>query len=281
MNNLHFVCYTNEQYIPIANLFTRIFTVKTEYRYPITVITNGGSKQVHVTDKINVIDTNTPFGGSGEHFTFSLLTALKQLSRKYVFFFCDDYFITKSIDHTKLIKLLDLLEKDDIKFFSFSSCHPKAKNWELYSQNILEDELFVIPEDFQYMFSVQPCIWNRETLINVLEANIGITLHNFDNSVLADINGERRTIISGTEKYTSWINPHIYGFKKLCSNYKAYDELEEFNLHKYFIIQYVEAVRHGLFNIYLNVRGAEYLKVLLQNFNINSLDNIYGRFFSR
>jgi len=278
MNSLRYVCYTNQLYIPIANLFIKLFYKHTQNKIPLTVITNNDGVRIEKNDTVTVIDTNVHFQGNGGHFTYSLINALSKIDEKYIFFFCDDYFLSRDIDYKNLENLLNLMNSDNIDFFSFSSCHPKSKNWQLYQQSIFNDELFCIPDNFQYMCSVQPCIWRKETLLKVLEHNKGITLHDFDNSVLYDNKMLRREIIPSTEKYTLWQNDNIYGYKKLCSNFKAYDELDEKDINTFFIVQYVEGVRHGLFNIYLNVRGATFIKNILNEFNITSLHPTYGRF---
>lgn len=280
MNSIDFLVYTNQSYIPIVNLFSKNFFEKTNNRYNLTLVTNHHNNDILLNDKLSVINTQTQFSSTGHHFSQTLSTALLTLTSEYIFFFCDDYYLTRDVDHEKLMQLTEFMHKENIQHFSFSSCHPESKKWPVYKTSCFEGiDLYEVSNSFRYMTSVQPCIWKRETLVKVLQYNPHMSLHEFDNSMLRDGNSYRQ-IIGNTEMCTPWQNTDLYNFTKLCSNFKAYDELSDDNTNTYFVIQYVEAVRHGLFNIYLNVRGAAYIKQFLLENNIQKSNSTYGRFFA-
>jgi hypothetical protein len=105
---------------------------------------------------------------------------------------------------------------------------------------------------YQHAFSVQPCIWKKSSLQQLLRDNPNISLHDMDNSKL-----------NNKDQY-----------KIICTNYKIYDGCCP---PEYFIIGYVEIIRHGVFLMALNghnhIEGSYqdiFLKQLIKENNIHN-----------
>ncbi len=85
-------------------------------------------------------------------------------------------------------------------------------------------------KDYQYLYSVQPCIWNKNSMIEILEKYEEISLHDLDQT-LPNIKNENDYFKSTACKLDSCFD-HI-------------DKIED----NYFVLAYVEICRHGVFNL--------------------------------
>lgn len=256
-NKLHVIFNTNEKNLPIANLAMKYFIKHNAPNlFNLTLISNRFPENIKhpVHDSrwnVNYISGDIGFCPSGSHFGPTITKALNQIKEDYVFFFCDDYIVTEHIEFEKLNTLLHMMEKEHIDFFSFASSEPIRYNFEKYKvksfYNIDKDKFFILPQNFRHSYSVQPCIWNRQSLLELLKHNPYLTLHGLDNSSIADKSGYYRKLNVESNTYEEWPNPqHNYNFKMLCTSHKIFDLCCP---PEKYILQYREVIRHGRFHI--------------------------------
>lgn len=262
-DNLHVIFNTNEKNFPIVNLATKYFC---KYNAPnmfnLTVVANKiPENEVHpIHDSrwtINYKSGGIGFCPSGTHFGPTMTKVLNEIKEDYIFFFCDDYILTSAIDFEKLNTLLLMMDREEIDYFSFASSEPKRFGFKPYTvkdmYNIEKDRFYYMDVSYRHAFSVQPCIWKRSSLLEVLKYNPHATLHAMDNSSLADKSGYYRSFKTNESTwYEPWPTETDYKFKMLCTDFKIFDLCCP---PEKFIISYREVIRHGRFHIKENGYG--------------------------
>lgn len=227
--NLAVVVYTNETNLPILQLFLDYFFKNNpNFNLPIYAVANKFTKSnLPYQDKITYLPGNVDFQGNGGHFSETLRNVLPQIKEDYIFYFCEDYVSRDPIDMDALGRLLNMIQNENVHMFSFASCYAVNHGYPVlnidYDKYGFDKNIFYTMDvNYQHAYSVQPCIWNKASLLNLLNDNPTCSLHDMDNSKL-------------TNKYT---------YKLICTNFKIYDGGFP---PEYFIIGYEEVVRHGVF----------------------------------
>jgi hypothetical protein len=161
------------------------------------------------------------------------------------------------------------------------------KNWEVYN---LDYSKYDLPQDiflnlntsYRYMLSVQPSIWNRKSLIKLLESNLKLGLHHFDTSYVRNMKGELRYNMDG-DFYETKNDYWDYDFKHLCLNKTPYTSNYAFDERNvdgdYFLFLYSEIIRFGKFNFNTHHNNRFFLEKFLNEKNITSQHLLYYRYF--
>jgi hypothetical protein len=232
--NLAVVVYTNETNIPVLDLFFKyFFKHNSTFNTPIYAVANKFTKsELPYSDKVTYLNGNVPFHNMGGHFSQTLINVLPQIEEDYIFYFCEDYILSRPIDVNALENLLKLIQDNNVDMFSFASSYPVMNKWPIfdasYSEYDFEKNIFYQTDNqYQHAYSVQPCIWKKSSLQQLLADNPEASLHDMDNSKL-----------NNKDQY-----------KLVCTNFKIYDGCCP---PEYFIIEYVEIIRHGVFLMALN-----------------------------
>ncbi len=233
MDNLSVVYFTNEKGFGLAELAVDYFK-KYSKNLKINIVSNeipDGYEFRH--DDVYHHNMEVPFNDSGKHFGESMLKYLKSVDDEYIFFFCDDYFLIDNLKEDELEKLIYFIKCENIDYFGFddmcNGCSSMPKVMYDPKCNHNNNDSFVVrnPDD-QYLYSVQPCIWKRESFIKVLSG--GVSLHDLDETI------EKIKEVDG-----------IVALGNDLSSHMTYKKQEEINKINYFILSYVEVVRHGVF----------------------------------
>lgn len=262
--------YTNENYQPIADLsageFDKFFPENPIKRY----IISNSFKNYEFKNKNSVfIDAQTEFDGMGGHFGRTMRSGLTHIDEDYIIFFCDDYMLIDKPNLNYLVELMDIIRKDNIDYFSFASNRPKP-DWnkcQISFNGLPNRNFYHIPENYQYRHSVQPCIWKKSSLIELLNYNTEIPLHHLDTTNIKNREGYYRHFDPLTATWGPFPNgTQGFGFKCVCTDYDGYDEL--FN-YEYFIFPYVEIVRHGFFNMWQETNTKRFLQKFIEERKIN------------
>ena len=287
MNNLSVVLYTSQKYIPIAELFVKQFNKHSkELDIPKYIISNkfdeGKKLDFFGFQKLS---HDIPFCEMGTHFRNVLKNSLERIDSEYILFFLDDYLLIRDIKISNLNKIMKVMVNEKIDHISLMSYdHPRWKNFDIdYEKYDLDPDFMVeINLDFLYLFSVQPCIWNKKSLIKLLEFNEKMSIHDFDTSRVRNIKGEIRNGLNG-EYYDTPHDFWDYGFKhvalkktNITKNY-AFDEHD--GSDDYFLFLYSEIVRHGKFNFFTHINNRNFLQTYLPENNITSESLRYQNFF--
>jgi hypothetical protein len=147
--------------------------------------------------------------------------------------FIDDFFLFKDIKHDDLKNLIDYIKCENIDYFSFDNINPNSDDFSKYKSicdNKYSEHFYTINNCHSNLFSVQPCIWKKESLLNLLRKYDYISGNQLDYTI--DEIRENNTYKTLSCDLRSWFNDYID------------DENCDF-----FIIAYYEIVRHGVFSL--------------------------------
>jgi len=287
MKDLSIIVYTNQTYLPIAKLsvenINKHFCDVDIQKYITSNSFNGDFKFNEMG--ITPIDSSIPFSENGSHFSRVLINALNEISSKYVLLILEDYIIMNDVKQNTLKNLISVMENENIDYLSLMSY--EYNDWE--SLNI-DYEKYSLPNNilmkfnysYFYMFSVQPCIWKRESLITILEHNKNMSVHDFDTTNIKNKKGESRY----SHNDGMWDTPDNfwdYNFNfvtlrknELTKNY-AFDERGSDG--DYFLFLYSEIIRFGKFNFNTHQNNKIFLDKFLEEKNINKNTQNYTIFF--
>jgi len=256
--NVHFLIYSNENTTNLVGLSLKYFDKFIGLdNINITVASNRyKTDNLPFKDKVNYVSADVSFSPSGSHFGAVVKAGIDSIKDDYVFYFCEDYILTSEIDVVALVSLIKLFDEYKIDMFSFGALQPSTVN-QVYGKEIFKlfenseaysfkkDDLYHINDNHTHQFSVQPCIWKRSSLNEVLINNPHLHLHHLDTSHISNKNGKYRVHnpTNGIESYGPWPDGVGYNFKTLCCNYMIFDYFP--HAGQKFIISYVEIIRHG------------------------------------
>jgi hypothetical protein len=276
MKDISFVVFTNENYFDL--LYLTIENTK-HLNKTINIVSNK-IPQHEKFDGVNYIDSNVNFSGDGSHFRDSLLFALNQIPEDYILFLCDDYLIKSPINKNRfdnIINILDKINGDYLALGTQKHIENFVVNWE--KPNITLSEygfpdgcFYKFDVTARHMYSVQPCVWKKSSLIELLTHNPSLTLHQLDNTNILNKKGENRQLTEffNFSFYENKENFFDYGFNNFCYHYPpiSYHVDEKPLSTDFLLIDYIEIVRHGKF-LDANVNSKDILNNIL-----NSDENI-------
>lgn len=258
IDNVHFLIYSNQYTTPIAELslkyFDRYFGLD---NIKITVASNKFlTNDLPFRDKVNYISADVDFDGGGGHFSKVVSKAVENIKEDYVFYFCEDYIIIDPVDWDKFKKLINLLTNEKIDFFNFSNLRPEHFNknahpdtfkvFEKSEQYGLEkDDVWWVGEEQIHRYSVQPGIWNRNSLAELLLHNQHMALHHLDSSHIKGKKGSYRDRkLEPFQQYETWKDPEEnYNHKVLTCKQMIFDYYPD--ARQQFVICYLEMIRGG------------------------------------
>ena len=220
MNNLSILYYTSENHAPIAKLSIDEFNkFNPNINIKKYLVSNNIKDTLDFSD-FQIINTSTPYCGGGTHFSEVMIKGLSMIDTDYVLFMLDDYTLFTEINKENLERIVSVMNDEKIDHVSLMSYN--FKNWGVYSldyskYNLPQDIFLNLNTSYRYMLSVQPSLWNRKSLIKILESNTKIGLHHFDTSYVRNMKGELRHNMDG-DFYETKNDYWDYGFKHFCLN---------------------------------------------------------------
>jgi hypothetical protein len=254
-SDISFIVFTNETYFNI-NYVTMPQLIKNTQGLgvKINLVSNKFPEHKRFTD-VNYIESNVPFDGSGHHFRDTMLYALERIEEKYVFFLCDDYIFRNPVKENtfnSITKILDELGGDFLSLSTQKHMGAFIPDWDKVDLDFQHygfpnGSLYYMPDEYCHLYSVQPCVWKKDSLIELLRYNPGLSLHGLDNLNIVNKKGdkrERNPLILFYHKKPGFFD---YGFK----NIGIYLDPIGFNADEripnsdYLIIDYCEVIRHG------------------------------------
>lgn len=282
MKDISFVIFTNEKYFDLLELTLPFNIENTKHlNKKIHVVSNKIPKK-NLISGVNYIESNIEFLSDGGHFRDTLLFALNNISEDYILFLCDDYIIKSPIKKNRFDNLINVLEKINADFLALGTqkhienfvVRWNRPNIKLSDYDFPDGCFYEFDESVRHMYSVQPCIWKKKSLITLLEHNKTLTLHQLDNTDIVNKKGERRILIEffNYSFYEKKENFFDYEFKNYCYHFPplSYHVDEREISSDFLLIDYIEIVRHGKF-LESNVNS----KIILNEiFNTNSVKKI-------
>lgn len=267
IDDLSTVVYTCTKNLHLLKIFKKYWLKNIRLEDKAYIVSNTFENYTEFDhDNFKYIDANIPFSAEATHFRDTLLFALDQIETKYIFFLLDDYiFMDANLDIVS--DLVMYMKKFDVKLCSFASHEHwlmQPTSQKIPTQNIqyvLSDEyeiMGVMPSDYVYRYSVQPCIWEVETLKTILKNNPNLTLHTLDTAIVPNMDPIKSII---TIKKTKPCEPHWAESK--------------------FALHYVEIIRHGYFNECEHSITVPLIRHIMNEFNITSDENsIYRQYIT-
>lgn len=287
MDNLSLLIYTNQSYLPIAHLCAeQINENLNNFKIDKYIASNSFNSNVNFDDlDFKLIDTNIGFSENSHHFSEVLIKSLEEIKTDYVLLFLDDYLIINKIKTDVLSNLVNVMVDEKIDYLSLTSLN--YPEWGILNINY---DKYQLPKDlllnFNYayfhMFSVQPSIWKRESLINILKHNIGVSVHDFDTTKVKNIKGETRI----QESFEYWLTPPNfwdYNYKFVCLKQTELTKCYNFDDRglegDYLLFLYSEIIRWGKFNLNTHQNNRIFLESYLSKKNIDINNEVYKQFF--
>ena len=265
-NKFCFFIYTNEKYLPIADLTMGEFDIHFPENLLKRYLVSNRIIDYDFTNKNAIfLDCNVAHDSGGRQFADTMITALNVIPEEYIIFFCDDYMLINKPNIQRLEILLDLVVSHNIDFFSFASNHPNP-SWKKYDLNfpdLSNRNFYEIPDYYKYHYSVQPCVWKKSSLLEILKYNPKMSLHDLDTTNIKNREGYLRDVDDSNGGYKLYPSgSQNYGFKDITTDFKDYNEL---NQYESFIFPYVELIRWGFFNMWHNTNTKRFIEKMIED----------------
>jgi hypothetical protein len=234
IDNLRFIIYTNEKNFDLGELCIKYFLkFSQERQIKISLVSNKfPHNNFKYSDVVSYLSGDVEFNGNGSHFAETMTNVLKKIEEKYIFYFCDDYFLFKNIKYDELSELLEMIECGGVDYFGFDEIWDVTPIGEYNKyvsncENKYKGRFYIRKPGYRYLFSVQPCIWKKESLCELLNKHKSISLHDLDETLES---------IKSDNKYLS-----------LCNDMVSLSSFVDVEKTGYYVIAYHEIVRHGCF----------------------------------
>jgi|LakMenEpi03Aug12_release.lakeMendotaPanAssembly.Ray.scaffolds.fasta_scaffold02978_10 hypothetical protein len=278
--------YTNQNYIPIAKIaldgFFENCGDQQIKKYLVSNAFNIETKHLVENFDIELFDSNVPFSDGGYHYGKTILNLLDNIETDYVMILLDDYVVTKPIKWDNIRNLIKVMSDQKIDYFSFMSYSYDWSELDInYTDYGLENQkLMIFDNSYFYMYSVQPCIWKRESLKEFLQKNQNLALHNMDTSNILNKKGMSRGSNNG--EYYQDKEFYDYNFKNVCFKKHSLNTNYAFDEHNgeddYLFFLYSEIIRWGKFNLNTHQNNKTFINKLFKKYNISKESSYYNRF---
>jgi len=292
LSNFALVVFTNEKYsnlleltIPYINKAFKDINIK---KY---VVSNKITETIDV-DGINefeLIVGDVDFCDRGTHYSKTMKYLIKNISEKYILFLCDDYLIKSEIKKDTFYGIINFIYENNIDYFYLGTQKSMEKyvnertnietDYERY--NLPNGCLYNIDKDERHLYSVQPCFWKTESLLQILDNNKNLSLHGMDNTDIKDDKGNKRVLDESKNEIFYKHNDlyNYYNFKNITYHYPilTYHVDEKPLGSDFLMIDYIEIVRHGKF-INSEVNSKFILKDILNSDEIKHKTNKLKKF---
>lgn len=100
-----------------------------------------------------------------------LQSILHQIPEKNILLILEDYFIYKKVNNAAIFKLLDVMDRRNAAYIKLGAFPIKYNPLWPYKTLADNPELGAIEKGAQYRVCLQTAIWNKETLLNLLNVN--------------------------------------------------------------------------------------------------------------
>lgn len=235
IDNLRFVYFTNENNIPLLKLtLSNFFKYNNLDNIKVSVISNNYNDDIlPYSDVVQYLNGNTPFHAQAKHFSNSLKNTLSEIKEEYIFLLLDDYHFINDTKFSDLQKLMEFIVAEDVDYFGFDDVPDlPADGWSPYEKENYpfgKESLYYRDNNYRYLYSVQPTIWKRKSLMELCD-RWEFSVHDLDET-LPQIKQENKLKCFGNSQRSHF-------------TYKPSDD--------YFVIAYVEIIRHGGLQHYKN-----------------------------
>ena len=172
ISDVSVLVYTNEKGINITHLTLPKVIAAFEGTVNKIYLTANKIPNAFTGFNVNYISAEIEFKSNGSHYSQTLQHALKEITEEYILFLCDDYLFRTPVKRDVLVNIINLIKNCNVDYFSFASlcyCDVVIKNWKSPAINLkdfnLDGTLYEIDNNYRHLYSVQPCIWKKTSLL--------------------------------------------------------------------------------------------------------------------
>lgn len=229
-SNLQTVIYTNDSALPMAEITYQEYIDHAPSDHRTTIVTNKVSEGYSPKFPQAVFNSEEENRG-GKQFAATMLKYLESINSEFIFFLLDDYITYRKFSRHDFNRLLRMMIDVNADYFSFDRKQEQfTRGFKDFNTNQYDSEYInQVDSSDLHRFSVQPCIWKRESLIKLLKKYPNLDIHTFETD---------KTIVE-EDFLTLGFNWHVFDPKIPAT--------EGFEHH--FVISTVEIIRHGVFMV--------------------------------
>ncbi len=105
--------------------------------------------------------------GEGSEWSRKVQVALETIESQYVILLLEDFFVTDYVDNSEFRAIVDMIEKDEIKFYQLlvQLINPRWEKGKFYKGN---RDIKIIPTNKKYGLNLQAAIWKKDFLKEVV-----------------------------------------------------------------------------------------------------------------
>ncbi len=144
-----------DSYDANEDLWDNFFKVMNHY-WPESKINKYLITNERIYNAYNVITINT---GTATEWAVCTLKGLKSINEQYVFFMFEDYYFSKRVNDKLFLGIVDIMKERSVFFYRISPTIGMDRS-KMYTKVLSENP---------YAISLQPAIWDRVKLIEILE----------------------------------------------------------------------------------------------------------------
>lgn len=242
ISNIRFVYFTNETNIPLLKLtLPNFFKYNNLENIKVSVISNNYADDIlPYSNAVQYLNGSTPFHTNGKHFSNSLKNTLSKIQEEYIFLLLDDFFFINDTKFNDLQKLMEFIVAENVDYFGFDDvAGTEIYDWSPYEKENYpfgKGSLYYRDSNYRYLHSLQPTIWKRKSLMALCD-RWEFSVHELDETL-----------------------PQIKQENKLkCFGNNQLSHFTYTSPGDYFVIAYVEIIRHGVLQHYKNgFAGTDY-----------------------
>lgn len=270
MNNISLVMYTNEKYLPIAYLSSIQINKYFNLDIPKYLLTNRYLNLNFNYENFNIFETNTKFDSYGYHFKDMMIKFLSSIDSTYILYFQDDYYLINYFKQDNFYNLLNYIISNDIGFMSLTPAKTQFGNIVNNTKSYNLPDIIELNPSYEYITSTQPCIWNKNLLLQILKDNDYLNLSMLDTANYKNSHGNPIR-----SEWTYYQKP--YSFASSCSIVKNYAFDEHNGNDDYYILLYSEIIRYGKFNTNTHKNNKQIVEQIMNMYDLQN-DNRYKIF---
>lgn len=270
MLNLGVVFFTNEKTWDLTNLSVPYYLKNTPgFKYDVHIVSNRFPDSINTIPNVNYFNCNEEYLGTGGHFGPCLRKFLKHTEYDYILFFCDDYLVKSPIKVEIFDEILSDVVRHNISKVHLGTLKHLENTISKWSQQVGPHYTLVeIDRNYRHVLSVQPCIWKVSDLLEILNNNTFLTLHELDNSNIKDKNGKYRNLQDNQEFYSDGEFAHYdHNYFGIYSGTTSYHVDERPMNSDYLVLDYIEFIRHGKI-LDMNMNSRKHIIEILQKNNL-------------
>lgn len=255
IDNVSVIVYTNEKSVNILHLTLPKVIAAFENVIKNTYLVANKIPELFTNFNVEPISAGVEFSSSGKHYSQTIQYALKQIADDYVLFLCDDYLFQSPVKQDVLSSIVKLITAYNVDYFSFASlcyCDVIIRDWKTPDIDLnefnLSGTLYEINDNFRHLYSVQPCIWKKTSLVKILEHNPNISLWDMDNTSICNTKGKYRHLNYETNIYEPGQDTALdYHFKNYTINLPplTYNIDNRLPNSDFYVLDYGEIIRYG------------------------------------